>query len=136
MEKESKEQYGLKAREAGWTETTAFDYDQFTRTGGNDGDWHGAGKKYEWNEEYGDVAPAIPELEHILFGGEFLMGRGDHFENLEMEVNIEGPLQLAPVQTVSHITVSSTTGAMLKSLSVRRCWSSSSGTSQRQARQL
>ena len=86
-----------KAREAGWTERTAFDY------GGNDsgsGDWAGAAKVYEWSDSYGEVGPEVPELEKILFGGEFVMRRGDSINNLELEVHIEGPTKIAPVRKV------------------------------------
>lgn len=97
-----KTEYEKKARDAGWTETTAFDYGEFQRTGGNDADWRGAAKKYEWNDEYGDVGPEIKELEDILFGGEFQVRKGDHAQNLDLDVKIEGPEKIAPVFKVSN----------------------------------
>ena len=97
----SKEEYSKKARDAGWTEATAFNYDEFQRTGGNDADWYGAAKVYEWSDEFGDVAPAVPELEKILFGGEFQMRRGEHTEHLELTVNIESPEKVSPIRNVS-----------------------------------
>lgn len=33
--KQKREEYEKKARDAGWTEKTAFDYDEFLRSGGN-----------------------------------------------------------------------------------------------------
>lgn len=32
--------------------------------------WASGEARYEWNDEYGDVGPAFPELEKILFGDE------------------------------------------------------------------
>lgn len=81
-----------KAKEAGWTEKVAIDYAQHERNAATDGEWFGAAKVYEWNpEEYGEVGPAIPELEQVLFEGEFQQRRGEHMEALELEVAIEGP---------------------------------------------
>ena len=40
-----------KARDAGWTEKTAFDYDQFMRVGGDNADWHASSRVYEWSGE-------------------------------------------------------------------------------------
>ena len=97
----SKEDYNAKARAAGWTETTAFDYDQFQRMGGNDATWHATAGVYEWNDEYGDVGPEVPELERVLFGGEFQMTKGNHMEALDLEVTVEGPDKLSYIRKVS-----------------------------------
>lgn len=32
------------------------------------GEWASSGAVYEWDEEYGDVGPAFPDLEDMLFG--------------------------------------------------------------------
>ena len=104
----TKDEFLSKAREAGWTETTAFDYSEFQRTGGNDADYHGASKVYEWKDEFGDVGPEVPELERILFGGEFQMRKGEHTEHLDLEVNLEGPVQIPHIRKVSHPTHRST----------------------------
>ncbi|KAI5364672.1 Putative ATP-dependent RNA helicase DEAD-box, Helicase superfamily 1/2, ATP-binding protein [Septoria linicola] len=86
-----------KARAAGWTETVAFNYDEFQRQG--DYEWLGNAKVYEWSEEYGDVAPGHPELERQLYGGEDRVTAGDHRKVLdEIEVAIEGPTKVAPIQ--------------------------------------
>lgn len=99
----TKDEFNEKARAAGWTEATAFNYDEFQRLGGNDADWHGAAKSYEWKDEYGDVGPEVPELEKILFGGEFQMRKGEHYHNLaSIEVGLQGPVQIAPVRRVSQ----------------------------------
>ncbi|EME87037.1 uncharacterized protein MYCFIDRAFT_116498, partial [Pseudocercospora fijiensis CIRAD86] len=87
------------ARSAGWTETVAFDYDAFQRSGGNDGNWLGQGAVYEWSGEYGDVAPQVPELEAILFGSEFKLREGTHRTNIDdIEVTVEGPTKIAPIK--------------------------------------
>lgn len=31
-------------------------------------EWDGSARTYEWNDEYGDVGPKVPELEIELFG--------------------------------------------------------------------
>lgn len=90
-----------RAQEAGWTNQVAFDYDAFQSMGGNNDNWHGAGQVYEWRDEYGDVAPRVPELEAILFGGEFQMRRGEHLANLELQVTIEGAMKPKPFREVS-----------------------------------
>ncbi|KAF2773871.1 DEAD-domain-containing protein [Teratosphaeria nubilosa] len=92
-------QLTAKARDAGWTEKTAFDYDEYKRTGGDSRDWAGAAPVYEWHGEYGDVAPRVPELEGLLFGGEFQQRKGEHTQALEIEVNQEGPKRIQPIAT-------------------------------------
>ncbi|KAK0802801.1 hypothetical protein LTR59_004903 [Friedmanniomyces endolithicus] len=94
----STDDYAAKARGAGWTEKTAFDYDQYNRTGGDSHNWAGSAKKYEWKDEYGDVGPEVPELEQLLFGGEFQMRKGAHFENLDIKVTVEGPKEIVPIR--------------------------------------
>ncbi|TKA52778.1 hypothetical protein B0A55_12521, partial [Friedmanniomyces simplex] len=93
----SQEEYLAKARGAGWTEKTAFDYAQYNREGGDSHNWAGAAKKYEWKEEYGDVGPEIEELEKMLYGGEFQMHKGDRYDNLEIKVTVEGEQQVARI---------------------------------------
>ncbi|KAK5114203.1 hypothetical protein LTR85_010268 [Meristemomyces frigidus] len=94
----NKDEFLAKARGAGWTETTAFNYADFEASGGNNGDWHAISKVYEWNDEYGDVGPEVPELERILFGGEHQMRKGQHYENIDIPVTIEGPVKVDPVR--------------------------------------
>lgn len=93
-----------RARAAGWTETTAFDYQAFERSGGNDIDWHGLARVYEWKDEYGDVAPRVPELEKELFGGEFQMRTGNHLHNLELDSCVEGSQRIERINDVRSKT--------------------------------
>lgn len=130
----AKEEDLAKAREAGWTERTAFDYDKFAGTDATSTDWAGAAKKYEWSDSYGEVGTEIPELERQLFGGEFQMRRGEHIKNLEFEVNREGPTQIAPALAVGRlIAFLLTTSILLMSSLVCRCWSAPSGVEQHSA---
>ncbi|KAI7670431.1 DEAD/DEAH box RNA helicase, partial [Hortaea werneckii] len=94
-----KDEFLRRARAAGWTETTAFDYVQFQRQGGNNTDWYGAAQVYEWKDEYGDVGPAIPELEIALFGGEFQMRRGEHMGNFASTVTVQNSENLKRIKS-------------------------------------
>ncbi|EMC98174.1 hypothetical protein BAUCODRAFT_121063 [Baudoinia panamericana UAMH 10762] len=86
-----------KARDKGWTNPTAVDYEQIQRDYAAS-EWHGTAARYEWNDELGDVAPRVPELEQMLFGGEFQMRKGDHYSNLNIEVFIDGRERVQPVK--------------------------------------
>lgn len=89
---DEQKEYHQKAKDAGWNEPKAFDYEEHQRAGHDDDNSFGAGKVYEWNsEEYGEVGPAIPELEQMLFQGEFQQTQGEHMDALTFEVAIEGP---------------------------------------------
>ncbi|EME38786.1 hypothetical protein DOTSEDRAFT_180684 [Dothistroma septosporum NZE10] len=83
-----------RARDAGWTDTTAFDYDTYQRSGGDSGEWYGQSKVYEWSGEYGDIGPEVPELEKVLFGSDLITREGEHRENIEIEVKLEGPTKV------------------------------------------
>ncbi|OLL26584.1 ATP-dependent RNA helicase DED1 [Neolecta irregularis DAH-3] len=48
---------------------TAFDYDRYTQ-GSEESQWAHSARKFEWKEEYGDVAPRDEELEMELFDQE------------------------------------------------------------------
>jgi ATP-dependent RNA helicase DDX3X len=89
-----------KAREAGWTETTAFDYESFNRPAA-DGEYDGQAQAYEWKDEYGDVGPEVPALERILFGNEFQLREGRHRGAIDsFEVIVEGPVKPQPIGRV------------------------------------
>jgi ATP-dependent RNA helicase DDX3X len=78
-------------QEAGWVEKQAYDYETYNKSskelfdeglapgGLGAQDWASNAAKYEWDEEYGDVGPAFPELELQLFGGEHRMRTGIEF---------------------------------------------------------
>lgn len=86
-------EYLQKAKAAGWTETTAYDYEEPKRAEHDDTAWFGAAKIYsvEWQDEFGDVGPEIPELEQALFHSEHQQRKGEHLDALNFEVAIDGP---------------------------------------------
>ena len=56
---------------------------------------------YEWDDEYGDVGPEVPQLEEQLFNNAFRLRQGKHMANLQLEVTVEGPNKIHPVRSVS-----------------------------------
>ena len=91
---DEQKEFHQKVKDAGWTEKTAFNYDEYQRTGGeNAEDFGGMMQIYnvDWNDDYGDVGPELPELEKGLFGGEFRNRKGEHLAALQLEANVEGP---------------------------------------------
>lgn len=91
-------------REHGWAEPTGYDYSRYqqqrqgARPGGDkavEGDiqvgesasgipvspsWESGAVRYEWSDEFGEVGPAVPELEKILFGDEDHVRAGPNFD--------------------------------------------------------
>ena len=84
-----------RVRDAQWAEPQKFDYDTYNagprdagsaapaagaEAGANAPSWASSAMKYEWSEEYGDVAPPHEALEKMLFHDENKMERGDLFK--------------------------------------------------------
>ena len=84
-----------RVRDAQWAEPQKFDYDAYNagpRDAGPSGpaaradadasapSWAANAVRYEWSEEFGDVAPPHAALEEMLFRDENKMDRGDHFK--------------------------------------------------------
>jgi ATP-dependent RNA helicase DDX3X len=77
-------------QDAGWAAPEAYDYATYNMTtkelhdesavGGAAKDWASNSARYEWNDEYGDVGPAVPELERQLFGSEEHVRTGIQFD--------------------------------------------------------
>ena len=111
-----------KARERGWKEPTAYDYSRYAADPTNAANaadavdptdtvgprevedeggvtfWGSAAAKYEWSDEYGDVGPRNPELEKMLFEGEYIQRSGVQFEHLTgIKVTVEGEDQPRPI---------------------------------------
>ncbi|KAL9103128.1 MAG: hypothetical protein Q9163_001808 [Psora crenata] len=93
-----------RARESGWVEPTEYDYESYNATAkeqlerGNAPAWASNATRYEWKDEYGDVGPAHPELEKMLFGDENQMRKGPEFEKLaSIEVTFECKTRIQPV---------------------------------------
>jgi ATP-dependent RNA helicase DDX3X len=63
------------ARDKGWTDPVPFEYAELADNK-NHLDWAGVAVRYEWKDEYGDVGPAVPELEDQLFHGDLIIRPG------------------------------------------------------------
>lgn len=82
------------AREAGWVAPQAYNYEAATAKHGDepasssgeqvdDSDapcWAHEAAKYEWQDDFGDVGPEVPELEAQLFKGDTRTKIGQHLE--------------------------------------------------------
>lgn len=82
------------AREKGWVEPEKYDYSKYALpvkpvgegppteapAPGSDLAWAHEARKYEWNEEHGDVGPEDKQLEEMLFGSELINRTGVKFE--------------------------------------------------------
>ena len=68
------EEAGQIARDKGWTDPVPFVYSELTSK--EHRDWAGVAARYEWKDEYGDVGPAIPELEDQLFRSDMIPRAG------------------------------------------------------------
>ncbi|KAF2691836.1 DEAD-domain-containing protein [Lentithecium fluviatile CBS 122367] len=97
-----------KAKEAGWNNPIPFNYE--TVTGGEadapansaNASWLSDAAVYEWDDEYGDVGPKNPELEHMLFEDPDLQRAGHMLQALSYDVKYEGGpegYKLAPIRS-------------------------------------
>ena len=76
-------------RQAGWVEPVKYDYTTYNanpkelEAAQKEPDplslpaWAANATKYEWSDEYGDVGPADPALEEMLFGTEEHVTEGE-----------------------------------------------------------
>ena len=98
------------ARDKGWVEPQEYDYSaaaappagvaQAVDQGAPS--WAHNAVKYEWQEDFGDVGPKIPELEEQLFRSEFLNRKGLKFGDLcAIKVTAEAEEKPAPISDVS-----------------------------------
>lgn len=91
-----------RAKDAGWVDTIPVDYNMQQSSRDDDhANYLKHSAVYEWDDEYGDVGPEIPELEQDLFGGDFRVRQGNHMDKLQFEVTVEGPDRLQPARSVS-----------------------------------
>lgn len=73
--------YVDKVKIKGWGERVQYDYEAFDRQKGISGsEFASNARRYEWSGEFGDVAPAIPELEAQLFGSDWINRPGEKLE--------------------------------------------------------
>ena len=85
----------------GWAQRTALDYEAIKDLKISDSGYHGAAARYEWDGDFGDVAPEFPELEEKLFHDSFQQRKGEHVSALEVDVEITGPEYPEPIASVS-----------------------------------
>lgn len=101
-----------RAKEAGWNNQIPFQYE--TVVGGtpaedetrDDAVWLCNAAIYEWDDEFGDVAPPNPELEKLLYEEQNLQRAGGAIKALSFDVNIEGPTKIQPVRNASELVAS------------------------------
>lgn len=67
------------AREKGWTDRVPYEYAELTNNKDHR-DWAGIAVRYEWKDDYGDVGPAVPELEQQLFHSDLISRAGDKLD--------------------------------------------------------
>lgn len=109
-----KEEAAAKARAYGFVTPIKYDYSVYGVKTGPDAEdeaesvpaynWAASAEKYEWDEEFGEVGPRVPELEDLLFKGEHMMKIGIHMQNLTFRVTVEGPVRPGPIFKVHAIT--------------------------------
>lgn len=72
------------ARERGWNEPVAYDYattnNAVDAKNMPNSNWAYMSRKYEWNDEFGEIGPAMPELEEELFRRETINRAGVKLE--------------------------------------------------------
>ena len=91
-----------KAHEAGWVGTIPVNYNvQQSNREDELAAYAASSAVYEWDDEYGDVGPEVPQLEEQLFNNAFRLRQGKHMANLQLEVTVEGPNKIHPVRSVS-----------------------------------
>lgn len=95
-----------RAKEAGWTNLTGFEQNK-----GNEPEpevdetrdnvvWLSDAAIYQWDDDFGDVGEPNPQLEKMLFEDETLQRAGQSIKALSFNVNLEGPIKIAPVREV------------------------------------
>lgn len=91
-----------RVKNAGWVDTVPVDYNvQQSSRDDELANYLTHSAVYEWCDDYGDVGPEIPILEDQLYGGDFRVRQGNHMNNLQFEVTVEGPDRLQPARSVS-----------------------------------
>jgi len=101
-----------RAKEAGWNNQIPFQYE--TVVGGTPAEdetrdgavWLSDAAIYEWDDEFGDVAPPNLELEKLLYEEQNLQRAGGAIKALSFNVSIEGSTKIQPVRNVGALTAS------------------------------
>ena len=118
-----------KAKAHGWEAPTPLNYEalgakredqEALEEAGTLHTWAHNAVKYEWNDEYGDVGPVIPELERQLFNQEYSITAGESLRVLsEFTVTQEGPTHIKHIRKVRQFGSPSSPINMLICLSSR-----------------
>ena len=105
-----KAEAAAKARAYGFVEPIKYDYTLYGVKTGNEADgeatslpnfsWAASAAKYEYDEEYGEIGPRIPQLEQQLFTGEHIVRTGRYVTKLHFKVTVEGPVTIHPIANV------------------------------------
>ncbi|RMD42079.1 hypothetical protein DV735_g3057, partial [Chaetothyriales sp. CBS 134920] len=101
------------ARKAGWVDPQAYDYSPANAQGPAAGEdearrdtapaWAHSAKRYEWNDEHGDIGPRVPELEEQLFRSELITRQGLKFEEISsIKVVAESAEKISPIVDFEH----------------------------------
>ncbi|KAI9819264.1 MAG: hypothetical protein M1827_007420 [Pycnora praestabilis] len=107
---DKRENHAARAREKGWVEPTAFNYEVYNANTPESREavetlvpdlpaWASNAAKYEWADDFGDVGPAHPELEAQLFSTDRVMKNREGLRALtEFTVTFESEKQIRPVR--------------------------------------
>jgi ATP-dependent RNA helicase DDX3X len=93
-----------RARAYKWAEPKQYDYDVsgLDREHSLNLPWFSKAARYEWSDEYGDVAPRLPELEKELFSDLYITTQGERMDEYsKFNVVVQGPVEIAPAREVS-----------------------------------
>jgi hypothetical protein len=95
-----------RAKDAGWNNPIPFNYE--TVVGGevvpdetrDNASWLADAATYVWDDDFGDVGEANPDLEKMLFEDQNVQRVGHSIKALSFEVDTAGPEKVAPVRNV------------------------------------
>jgi hypothetical protein len=112
------EEAANRAREHNYPAPEAYDYANYkprnpdeprnvgpaeiTDRSGGENVWASGAVKYEWMGEFGDVPPRDEALENELFKNIWAMQQGEHMKGFDLEVHIDGEMDIRPVVKVYH----------------------------------
>ncbi|KAL1973839.1 hypothetical protein VTN31DRAFT_5399 [Thermomyces dupontii] len=88
-------------REKGWAAPEQYDYARYSAPNAiKHPEWASNAAKYEWKDEYGDVGPADPELEEMLFRNDLINRPGLKLDTLRgIKVTAESIEQPKPIKS-------------------------------------
>ena len=96
-----------RAKDAGWNDRKPFQYDDIVKDQAGEDDprdsglWLSDAATYQWDDDFGDVGDANPELEKQLFHDALLQRAGGAIRALSFNITLEGPTKVHPVRDAS-----------------------------------